>query len=719
MEGLGDILRQMVIRISVDASDTSGFNIVEDRLQNIRQIMTSIKDIGVFLSRTVFTFAKAGMNLESMEIKFGTLAKSMELGKEKLQEMNQFATETPFTLSEVRENTAMLMAMGVSIKDIIPTMTKLGNVTSGLPNMSLERLALNFGQVKSQGYLTGRELRDFAVGGVPIIESLMEMTGKTDATLRDMMKNKQISFEMVNKAFDYMTSKEGRFHKLLEKMALSSEGLYNNIKVTWDLIKEGVGKEVMKDIKPLLKEFKDFLSNNRERIIAKLKNTILSLAKLLVFLYKTVYKVVKSMLPLIEVIAEGLGGILAFTAGIIKFIFTNETFLKSLRIATIVLGVFITGFVVGKIIAFSKAINLASAAIGAFGPVLVAGKGGILGYMKAWALGFGTFIKAALPFLAIGALIYGIFLVLEDMYVYTMGKLEGKKTETYTGDILEGLFKGKEVLRDEIERFVKFIITPFAGLSALLELSWLKIVGTDEEFNAALDKHTKRLKHITDAIKEIDWEGSLERFFGGISDKIFKETDDLIGFNLYDLSWKIDDSISEGITRFIGMIKEKFLFFKINLKQWIDNMFDLNWEEIANKWSKIWSSLWNFDFQKILDQFDYFFLSLIKLFYERFPKIAGTFEKLGLIDAEQNVTMRINQIAQESQRRQQISEPQSLGIQPQSMQIINNDYSKNITNHNNQSLTVQEARKKEMDDFITGFETSIENGKLEYSGSNE
>ena len=96
-------IRELVVRITVQTKNIGGLSIIEDRLQNIRQIMTSIKDVGVFLARTVYDFGKAGANLEAMEIKFGTLARSMELGKAKLEELNKFATETPFTLSEVRK----------------------------------------------------------------------------------------------------------------------------------------------------------------------------------------------------------------------------------------------------------------------------------------------------------------------------------------------------------------------------------------------------------------------------------------------------------------------------------------------------------------------------------------------------------------------------------------------------------------------------------------
>lgn len=88
-----------------------------------------------------------------------------------LAQLSDFAQKTPFELQGVRTNAQQLLGMGVSLENIIPTLKMLGDVSAGL-NVPLERLALNYGQVITQGKLTGRELRDFAVAGVPLLEEL-------------------------------------------------------------------------------------------------------------------------------------------------------------------------------------------------------------------------------------------------------------------------------------------------------------------------------------------------------------------------------------------------------------------------------------------------------------------------------------------------------------------------------------------------------------------
>lgn len=79
-----------------------------------------------------------------------------------LENLSDFAANTPFEIPEIRQNAKQLLAMGVSAENIIPTLKALGDVASGT-GANFTRLALNYGQVITQGHLTGRELRDFAV----------------------------------------------------------------------------------------------------------------------------------------------------------------------------------------------------------------------------------------------------------------------------------------------------------------------------------------------------------------------------------------------------------------------------------------------------------------------------------------------------------------------------------------------------------------------------
>ena len=108
-----------------------------------------------------------------------------------LADLSNFAKKTPFELTGIRDSAKQLLAMGVSAEEMIPTLKALGDVSAGL-SVPLERLALNYGQVLTQGKLTGKELRDFTTAGVPLLDELANHLGKTKTEIQDMVSKGQI-----------------------------------------------------------------------------------------------------------------------------------------------------------------------------------------------------------------------------------------------------------------------------------------------------------------------------------------------------------------------------------------------------------------------------------------------------------------------------------------------------------------------------------------------
>jgi tape measure domain-containing protein len=157
-----------------------------------------------------------------------------------LRELADFAQSTPFELTGVRQNAKQLLAMGVSTKDLLPTLKSLGDVSAGL-SIPLERLALNYGQVISQGKLTGRELRDFTVAGVPILAELARMLGKTNAQIQEMISDGAISADIVVQAFKNMSSEGGKFANLMEAQSQTLQGSRSNLRDATDQLGEVIG----------------------------------------------------------------------------------------------------------------------------------------------------------------------------------------------------------------------------------------------------------------------------------------------------------------------------------------------------------------------------------------------------------------------------------------------------------------------------------------------
>jgi tape measure domain-containing protein len=192
------------------------------------KVGAGITAVGVAGAVAVGGLIKMAGQFEQTQIAFTTMLGSAEEANKLLKDLADFAARTPFTIPGIEQNAKLLLGMGVAAEDMIPTLKALGDVSAGL-SVPLDRIALNFGQIRVQGKLTGRELRDFAVAGVPLIAELAKNFGLTEAAITDMVSKGEIGFDDVENAFITMTSEGGRFFDLMDAQSKTFLGQVSNI----------------------------------------------------------------------------------------------------------------------------------------------------------------------------------------------------------------------------------------------------------------------------------------------------------------------------------------------------------------------------------------------------------------------------------------------------------------------------------------------------------
>lgn len=188
----------------------------------------------------VKTWIQQAGKFELTAVALETMIGSAEKSKELLEDIVDFAKETPFRLEEVQEGVKMLLAMGASADTALNEMRMLGDVAAGL-SVPLERIVLNFGQIRTQGKLTGKELRDFNTAGVPLVETLAKMNGVSREVIATMVEDGEITFQMVEDAFKQMTGEGGKFNNLMDKQSETFPGILSNIGDSF----ETLGKRVV------------------------------------------------------------------------------------------------------------------------------------------------------------------------------------------------------------------------------------------------------------------------------------------------------------------------------------------------------------------------------------------------------------------------------------------------------------------------------------------
>lgn len=180
--------------------------------------------------------------IQQLQIAFETMLGSKEKADRMMADIKKLALSTPFTLTEVADNTKQIIAMGIASDKAIDTVKMLGDVAAGV-SVPLWRVAINYGQVSALGKLQSREIRDFAMAGIPIVEELGKMLGKTSSEIYSMVEAGRIGFPEVEQAFKNMSGEGGKFYNLMEKQNASVTGQISKLKDSIQLMFNEIGQD--------------------------------------------------------------------------------------------------------------------------------------------------------------------------------------------------------------------------------------------------------------------------------------------------------------------------------------------------------------------------------------------------------------------------------------------------------------------------------------------
>lgn len=159
-----------------------------------------------------------------------------------MKELNQFAIDSPLSLTGVANAAQTLLGFNVAAKDVIPTIKALGDISMG-NEQRFSSLALAFAQMSSLGKLMGQDLNQMINAGFNPLQEISAQTGKSIAELRKEMESGAITSEMVADAFRSATEEGGKFHGMTQKQAEGIKGLQAQLEGAWQENFNNLGKQ--------------------------------------------------------------------------------------------------------------------------------------------------------------------------------------------------------------------------------------------------------------------------------------------------------------------------------------------------------------------------------------------------------------------------------------------------------------------------------------------
>ena len=192
-------------------------------------------------------------------------------------DLYRFSSESTYRFSELAKYAKQLAAFNIGKDSLLETTKMLGDVASGV-GVSMDRIILAYGHVKSSGFLRGIQLRSFAQNGVPILEELAKQFSEIEqrtvslGEVFDKMMKREIPFEMVEEGFRRMTSEGGKFYKMQEVLAQTLAGQINILKGRWENMLAAIGQANSGPLKDTISSISDLIANYNElgRVIMEL-----------------------------------------------------------------------------------------------------------------------------------------------------------------------------------------------------------------------------------------------------------------------------------------------------------------------------------------------------------------------------------------------------------------------------------------------------------------
>ncbi|WP_103353604.1 tape measure protein [Amycolatopsis sp. CA-128772] len=132
---------------------------------------------------------KFNASQESATMAFTTMLHSATQARDFMAQLTQFAAQTPFDLPGVTSAAQKLMAFGFQARDVLPTLTAIGDAVSGLGGSTeaIERVTTAIGQMSAKGKVQSDEILQLTEAGIPALRILANQYGVTTGAMQDMV----------------------------------------------------------------------------------------------------------------------------------------------------------------------------------------------------------------------------------------------------------------------------------------------------------------------------------------------------------------------------------------------------------------------------------------------------------------------------------------------------------------------------------------------------
>lgn len=220
---------------------------------------------------------------ETMQTAFTTLLGSTKAATAEMQNLDAFASKTPFKTMDIDQAASQLIGFGTNAKDVVPDLTAIGDALSAVgkgTTANLDSIVNIFGKIQLGGKLTAGEMTQFSHDGVNAWAVMEQQTGKTQAQLTKMISAGLIPANVAIKDLTTGIEKNPLYAGGMAKQSATTAGLISTLQSNWAQMLASFGSPILKGLEPVLANignalaspvFKEFASNVGQGIVNAIK----------------------------------------------------------------------------------------------------------------------------------------------------------------------------------------------------------------------------------------------------------------------------------------------------------------------------------------------------------------------------------------------------------------------------------------------------------------
>lgn len=181
--------------------------------------------------------AFAGFKFDDLKqranIAFTTMLGSGQKAQAFLAQLQKFAASTPFEFPQLIQTSQRLLAMGFNAKQVVPTLTAIGDAVAGLGGSpeTMDRITTALGQIQAKGKVASEEMLQLTESGIPAWQLLADKIGVSVPKAMELVQARAVDSNLAIAALT--EGMEKRFGGMMEKQAHTFSGLLSTVKDTF------------------------------------------------------------------------------------------------------------------------------------------------------------------------------------------------------------------------------------------------------------------------------------------------------------------------------------------------------------------------------------------------------------------------------------------------------------------------------------------------------